>query len=334
MYIYLTISLLCSDICREVWKEIPYLRELKTPQKGVVKVIKANVADHGFEGYLGLCAGHKDLEEQPVNTPVQPSLYEFLKKQKEEGNGSKSLDDILAVWDASSSPKTAAPKVTPTVTPASEKAIVAVPGGECLALPNPMTSPTLPNPMTPPITEKPAPPPTLPNPIPEKPAPKARNPKPAPTKNATTPETPTKRKVESLAPGAKSPDRMRNGNFCYGCDHGDLVEYGRPHFNPKLCAQDNYPKACSGCKRSLLNGKDKSRHCHIQGIWSVHCCRNAMNHRDHNCVYVLCHDCWVPKSPVKEPSTKKQRTSRRERRMALQLFPGERQLTDGRVIAD
>ena len=304
----------------------------------MVKVIKVSVASHGFEGFLGLCAGHKDLEEQPVTTPTQLTLYDFLKKQKEQGNGSKSLDDILAVWDASSvpkqspslSPKTAAPTITPTVTPGSDKAIASVHG---MGAP-----PTLPDPMTPPITETPAPKARLPEkPAPKKPAPKANQPKPAPPKELTTPKTPTKlptskRTVESLAPGAKSPDRMRNGNFCYGCNHDDLVEYGRPHFNAKMCAQENYPKTCSGCERSLLSGKDKSKHCHIQGIWSVHCCRNAMNHRDHECVYVLCHDCWVPKSPVKEPSAKRQRTRTRERTMASHLLPGERQL-DGRIVA-
>ena len=254
-------------------------------------------------------------------------------QQKEEGNGSKSLDDILAVWDASNSPmtgsqrlsppKVAAPAEAPTVTPPSERAIVTVPpalGG----------TPALPTPSLP-----------VDSPNVEKRAPKARSGPGKKKKKAPTPMTPppkvpkSKRPIETLAPGCKSPDRMSNGNYCYGCDHNDLVEYGRPHFNPKMCAQTNYPNTCSDCKRSLLSGKDKTKHCLIQGIWSVHCCRNAMNHRDHECVFVLCHDCWVPKSPVKEPTSKRQRTYKiRERKMATQLFPGKRQLKDGTVVAD
>ena len=335
-------------MCRQTWKEILYVRELKAPQKGVVKVVKVAVETHGYEGYVGLCEGHPDLlvdttEKNEAEPEKQTSLLDFLKKQKEEGNGSKSLDDILAVWDASSfpatsshpsPPKAAATTNAQTVTPPSEKAIVAVPL-------IPVATPVLPTPTTPPAIS-----------ASEKPAPKAKSgPK---KKKATTPNTPqankakrpietttpntpqaakAKRPIETLAPGAKSPERMRNGNYCYGCDHDDLVEYGRPHFNAKMCAQLNYPKTCSECDRSFLSGKDKTKHCVIQGIWSVHCCRNAMNHRDHQCVFALCHDCWVPKSPVKEPASKRQRTSGRERKMALQLYPGELKLQDGTVVA-
>ncbi len=267
--------------------------------------------------------------------PDKRTLFDFLKQQKEDGNGSKTLDDIIAVWESSNSPATtspvtnsprlsppklAAPTEARTITPPSEKAIVDVR--------NIPVAPPVPTPPSSPqaVLES------------EKPAPKAK--KGPSEKKATTPKTPppnvpkSKRPIESLAPGTKSPERLSNGNYCYGCEHDDLVEYGRPHFNAKMCAMENYPNNCSRCERSFLPGKDKTKHCRVQGLWAVHCCRNAMNHRDHECVFALCHDCWVPKSPVKESASKRQRTSTRERKMAKQLFPGERQLKDGRVVAD
>ena len=112
-----------------------------------MKVIKATVFTHGFDGWIGLCEGHPDLEnatdEDSISSSLPTSqLMEFLLKQKEEGNGDKSLNDILAVWDgARGSPKaTSEIQELATVTPPSEKAILA-PVGSPPTLPSASSTP-------------------------------------------------------------------------------------------------------------------------------------------------------------------------------------------------
>ena len=116
--------------------------------------------------------------------------------------------------------------------------------------------------------------------------------------------TPTKKRkgIEDLPPYQKSPDRMANGQFCFGCKHTDLEKltpYEQDHFKPSFCSLVNYPKACSFCARSLLPGKDRKLHCPIKGIMVVRCCWNAVNHRDHECVFAMCHDCLIVESDKK-----------------------------------
>ena len=48
---------------RKLHKEVLHERWLKEkkPHQGVVKVIKVTAESHGFNGFIGLCVGHKDL---------------------------------------------------------------------------------------------------------------------------------------------------------------------------------------------------------------------------------------------------------------------------------
>ena len=342
------------DNGKKYWKEIPYSRKLSRPQEGVVKVVKVTIASHGFDGYLGLCVGHTALLDTTVIAPKvdETTLIDFLRKQKEEGNGDKSLDDILAVWDGSqkregpstvlteqNSPPKATPEESVMVTPPSEKAIVSVPDARTTGSPNPISisvpmarSTGLPSPTSPsvetPIAKK-----TAPKKKPARRSKPAAPPQPAPRPRsaATPPPIPAKRKAANFSPGEKSPIPMKNGNYSYGCAHQDpesFIEYERLHFNSKLCAQDNYPSVCTKCTRSLLPGGTPKTHCVIKGIESVHCCRNSINHRDHDCVYALCHACWVQCTPAKRGHKR-----RRVRVAARRLLPGEQEDSDGSIRA-
>ena len=138
-----------------------------------------------------------------------------------------------------------------------------------------------------------------------------------------------KRHVEALAPGVKSPERLANGLYCKGCDHDKLsafIPYERSHFTVKLCALKNYPKDCSGCNRSLLPGKDKEKFVQIRGIFNVKCCSNAINHRDHECVYALCHECFDMKKEERNSPAKKRGMKR-----SRFFLPGEICLGNGSI---
>ena len=159
----------------------------------------------------------------------------------------------------------------------------------------------------------------------------------APSVPSPVPTTPAtkKRPVENLAPNQRSPERMTNGLFAYGCHHKNitgLIPYERSHFNKELCKQDNYPDSCSGCAKSLLPGSDKTKHCIIKDVFQMRCCHNAINHLDHPCVFALCHHCWSAK--VEESAT--QRAAKKPRRSAKRsrlVLPGEKALPDGTVTA-
>lgn len=138
-------------------------------------------------------------------------------------------------------------------------------------------------------------------------------------RKASPTATPRKRKqrAEDLPPGVLSPERMSNGLHCKGCDHGkleDLTPYGKNYFTPKEFERENYPKECSGCHKSLLPGKDPEKHCKISGIFEVRCCRNSINHSDHQCVFALCHTCWVADARNSSPNAGKAKEASRKRR--------------------
>ena len=102
------------------------------------------------------------------------------------------------------------------------------------------------------------------------------------------------------------------------CDHENLVMYERSHFTAKLCDQDHYPDKCVDCQWSLRPGKGEG-FCVIKGIFNVKCCTNAVNDRQHSCVFALCHSCYscrIP--PTRNSPNKKQRCSSRSSGRAKQ----------------
>lgn len=158
-----------------------------------------------------------------------------------------------------------------------------------------------------------------------------------------TPATPVTKKrrgsqsVESLPPNAKSPERVENGNCTCGCAHedsGDLTDHKRSHFNKTLCSRDNYPKVCSGCKKSLspppqnADKSQKEKHCIIGGVFMVRCCHNAVNHHDHKCVFCLCHSCWTERQPARTGDDDRSARGKRSRTTRSLVLPGKRVVGD------
>jgi hypothetical protein len=121
-----------------------------------------------------------------------------------------------------------------------------------------------------------------------------------------TPGTPRRKKRKA---DVGSPPRMANGCLQHDCDHSDLalicVEAG--YFTERLLQTDNYPNKCVGdkCNKLFTNkrkGLDLSTYCKVTPYAPARVCRNSMNHRDHQCVFALCHGCFNQKiatSPVK-----------------------------------
>ena len=149
------------------------------------------------------------------------------------------------------------------------------------------------------------------------------------------PVTPVKKRgretsaFSKLPPGTKSPERMMNGNHSWGCDHDALkgfIPCDRRYFTKKECDKPNYPTACSGCHGLLVRGVDKKREVQIKGILNVMVCKNAFNHRDHECVFALCFACYQEKMDERKSPKKQRITNPRSN-----LLPGEKLLTDGQI---
>lgn len=129
----------------------------------------------------------------------------------------------------------------------------------------------------------------------------------------TPPSTPiNKRKVAvrkdvtELLPGQRSPYKMANGTHCYGCDHENLQ--GFRSYEKNWCTEvtsqkENCPKSCADCHLHFY--KDKAKVFAKDKV--VRACPNATNHRDHECVYALCQDCWVKKTEEKGRPSKRAR---------------------------
>lgn len=148
-------------------------------------------------------------------------------------------------------------------------------------------------------------------------------------KNSGPPKTPKRNKksaLKLLAPGQQSPERMENGLYCKGCDHKNMTDFvvcEKYRFKEQYLKLKNYPNICAECVRSLAPGTDKTKHCTITDIQQVHCCKNALNHRDHHCVYVLCHECYEKKGAMSSPVRKASRCARRENARRGIALPGE-----------
>ena len=329
-----------SFVGRETHHEVCYERNLKKPKNGVVEVLKVTKASHGFDGFLGICVGHPKLmaiqNVAAQETLNHGSLLDILRAEAKKEN-SMTLQDILAVWDGK---KGSSDKVgVATISPEAKRTIDTTPTSNTpIPPPPPLVERTLPLPPPLPVATTPTVAVTTPPP-----AAVTTPPPPATPPAAAAPSTPAvktskgglcgrKRSLEDLAPGVRSPERMQNGLHCSGCNHNDLkglISYERNHFNTNLCSQLNYPDQCSGCKKSLPRTKDPRACVEIKGVFHVRCCHNAINHRDHPCVFALCHRCWVSKS-AESSSPKKQRATRNA---GVKVLPGEVLLHDGTIAA-
>jgi hypothetical protein len=117
---------LLRHIGRDKYMEVIYNRYMKTPMKGVVKVIKVTKMSHGFDGYLGLCDGHPGLLvlDKTVITPKRTpalTLHEYLVEKVKSGSvkttaehleewekeqGNKNMVVSVSVQDSTASPLT------------------------------------------------------------------------------------------------------------------------------------------------------------------------------------------------------------------------------------
>lgn len=90
------------SVGRLVHKEILYSKKNKTKRlddgtvvnilpKGVVKIVKVTYASHGYDGYLGICMGHKTLvdDARPVMDAGSGSFEQFALEMSQSEDGSK-----------------------------------------------------------------------------------------------------------------------------------------------------------------------------------------------------------------------------------------------------
>ena len=331
-------------------KEICYNRKLKNPTKGIVLSVKVLKEDYGFDGYLGYAAGHPALLGMSMTLPIPKggrteddeisekedkesdnnSLESYLKAQAESGS-TMTVKELLDTWQARKPAKevivvaeAASPSTTSSVstitTDTSRETTPKNPAQEPVSEDDPPATPTAPpTPKAPPTATTTSTAPTI-----------------VTNESATqVPVTPVKKRgrettnFSKLPPGTKSPERMMNGNHSWGCDHDALkgfVPCDRRYFTKKECEKPNYPTACSGCHGLLVRGVDKTREVPIKGILNVMVCKNAYNHRDHECVYALCFACYQEKLEERRSPKKQRKTN-----TGAKLLPGEVLLPDGQI---
>ena len=93
-------------------------KDRKRPMDGVVRVAKANVVQHGFDGFIGYCVGHPDLLRNEARFP--DSLEQFLQAEAKK-KSQRTAEEILAVWSSKSSE-------SPTSNDGSKPVVVSVGG--------------------------------------------------------------------------------------------------------------------------------------------------------------------------------------------------------------
>jgi hypothetical protein len=84
--------------------ELPYNRELlvKKPREGIVHLLKVTKEKFGFDGFLGLCAGNKLLENIGIEAakaqPVEQTDIDFLTFMQ-QATGDRSVKDVMEEWN-------------------------------------------------------------------------------------------------------------------------------------------------------------------------------------------------------------------------------------------
>jgi hypothetical protein len=99
-----TISL-CREIAMRNHGELPYNRELlvKKPREGIVPhVLKVTKEKFCFDGFLGLCAGNKLLENIGIEAakaqPVEQTNIDFLTFMQ-QATGDRLVKDVMDEWN-------------------------------------------------------------------------------------------------------------------------------------------------------------------------------------------------------------------------------------------
>lgn len=152
-------------------------------------------------------------------------------------------------------------------------------------------------------------------------------------KTSPMPTTPAKMPREAshpLAAGERSPNRMKNNTCMIGCDHAKLnhlVPCEGNQFTKKTMERQNFPTNCDECKENFLDLKKNRK---ITATAPIHCCANALNHRDCECVFALCSPCHrirenkliATSGPIS-----------RKRKLRITVAPGEKRMPDGTIVA-
>jgi hypothetical protein len=85
-------------------RELPYNRELvvKKPREGIIHVLKVTKEKFGFDGFLGLCAGNKLLENIGIEAAkaqqVEQTNIDFL-TFIQQATGDRSVKDVMDEWN-------------------------------------------------------------------------------------------------------------------------------------------------------------------------------------------------------------------------------------------
>ena len=86
---------------------------------------------------------------------------------------------------------------------------------------------------------------------------------------------------------------MANNTYCHGCDHealGNMLDCNPGHFTVDRCEKENYPTHCADCKESFLELRKLKK---LTDMQPAYCCKNAINHRELECVWGVCKCCYV-----------------------------------------
>jgi hypothetical protein len=138
---------------------------------------------------------------------------------------------------------------------------------------------------------------------------------------------PAKKRVARTAIQVAQPDtptkRMENGRNLYSCQKhrlDTLESCEGAWFTKAQLEKENYPTACVGeqCKKLFTTAKkfDGKKYCKVNATLCAYVCRNALNHRDHECTFAYCNSCFSKKNL--------ESTTTRTRKRVQRIQPGEK----------
>ena len=111
---------MCREVAIRNHRELPYNRELvvKKPREGIIHVLKVTREEFGFDGFLGLCAGNKLLENIGIEAakaqPVEETNIDFLTFMQQRATGDRSVKDVMDEWNSLNPKKPSVVSVTTT----------------------------------------------------------------------------------------------------------------------------------------------------------------------------------------------------------------------------
>jgi hypothetical protein len=98
--------------------ELPNTHELlvKKPREGIINVLKVTKEEFGFDGFLGLCAGNKLLENIGIKAakaqPGEHTNIDFLTFMQ-QATGDRLVKDVMDKWNRLNPEKPSFVSVTP-----------------------------------------------------------------------------------------------------------------------------------------------------------------------------------------------------------------------------